>query len=115
MWYALGMAIPKENVVDLRKPGHKEKEPLKYEPDNFKIKPGARITVLAICGVILAGLVAYFLVSKNYLASLLFTLAGVTLAISVLFNKKRGIETPSKIKRSEAESLMDIFVKILGL
>ncbi|MFY9457932.1 MAG: hypothetical protein WAP23_03330 [Candidatus Spechtbacterales bacterium] len=122
------MAIPKENVIDLRKPNRekvaeapapkprdKKKGDIKYEFDNSQIKPWVKITAIVISGVALASLVAYFLMSKNYLASLLFALAGITLGISILFNKKRGVETPRKTKHNGTESLMDIFTKILGL
>ena len=101
--------------MDLRKPKDEKKESIKHEFDNSKIKPWVRITVLVICGVILAGLVAYFLMSENYLASLLFLLAGITLAISIFLNKNRTVATPRKIKHNDAQSLTDIFAKILGL
>lgn len=128
MWYASGMAIPKENVVDLRKPDRekvvrtpaqkpadKQRGAAKYELDNFEIKSWVKIAALVICGVSLAGLVAYFIISKNYLASSIFVLAGITLVISILFNKKRGVKTPRKIKHNETESLLDTFAKIIGL
>lgn len=101
--------------MDLRKPKDEKRGPKKHELDNFTIKPGVKITALAISGITLAGLVAYFLMSKNYLASLLFALAGITLVISIFLNKNRAVATPRKIKHTGAESLMDIFAKILGL
>ena len=106
------MPIAKENVVDLRKPQKKKAGPAAEEFDDFEVRPIVKIISLSVFGIALAGLAVYFAISKNYLASILFILAGSTLAISV-FSKSASKRT--KTKRSNPDSLTDMFAKIIGL
>ena len=127
------MSIPKENVVYLRKekeeapqkpvaapksssappkPVKKKGRPAPDEFDEFEVRPEIKITAIAITSIVLLGLVAYFAVSKNYLASSFFALAVATLAISI-FTKSASRRT--KTKQNKPESLADILSKIIGL
>ena len=130
------MSIPKENVVDLRKeakkeapqkpvaapkpgsappkPVKKKNRPAPDEFDKFAVRPEIRIAAIAITSIVLLGLVAYFAVSKNYLAAFFFALAGATLAISI-FTKSSTNKTVHKTKQNKPESLADILSKIIGL
>ena len=122
------MNIPKENIVDLRKKTKKEThkksapKPAKKrgqtklnEFDEFEVRKEVKVIALAITSIILVGLVAYFAVSKNYLAAFFFALAGATLAISIYIKNKSGKKVASRIRKGEPESLVDILSKIIGL
>jgi len=136
------MSIPKENVVDLRKekeeapqkpvaapkpnrtrpkprltppkPVNKKTRPAPDEFDEFEVRPEIKITAIAITSIALLGLVAYFAVSKNYLAASFFALAGVILAISI-FTKASAKRATPKTKQDKPESLADVLAKIIGL
>lgn len=128
------MSIPKENVVDLRKeakkktpqkpvapklslaaaprPVKKKSRPAPDEFDEFEVRPKIKVAAIIITSIVLLGLVAYFAVSKNYLAAFFFALAGIILAISI-FTKSASRRT--KTKQNKPESLVDILAKIIGL
>jgi hypothetical protein len=122
------MAIPKDNVVDLRKPSLTRRKPAKKEtkpvvtetvdfppeadpPLAGAVSPIVKIATLAFLGALLAGLAAYFAISQNYLASVLFILAGSTLAIAVFGRKKPA----TKQNHKKPDSLTDLLAKIIGL
>ena len=120
------MAIPKKNVVDLRKPAKEArvkknaKSPAKKKavspaPQLYELRQKPSLIALAVTGVVLLALTVYFVLSKNYLASVLFVLAGTVMAIA-LFSKNKNLRPKKQIRGREApESLTDIFSRILGL
>ncbi len=91
------MEVSKKNVIDLRKikPEIKPEIERASIPHSFEAS-GAKTSIrpipLLVIGVIGVGLIAYFAVSNNYLASLLFVLAAITLAFGVFKRKGRRVK-----------------------
>ena len=84
-------------------------------PQLYELRQKPSLIALAVTGVVLLALTVYFVLSKNYLASVLFVLAGTVMAIALLGKNKNLKDKKQVTGKEEPESLIDIFSRILGL
>ncbi|MBI1888582.1 MAG: hypothetical protein HYS15_01470 [Candidatus Spechtbacteria bacterium] len=93
-----------------------KKETTPEEQSSKTAKPlRLKLLVLGSLAILDIAFVSYFVLAQNYLASLLFFLIGTTLALMLILKPKNGKLETQKSRKGEEETLLDIFVKFIGL